>query len=165
MGGWAGRSGHVAGNTKNWKTLQTSWPLPPARVRNGFSAYFVPQPAENNTSQLLVIPVPSSLYHSHQAKSLSKAGNKQQYHITTLQVKPCFVSKMIRWFHCPTLMRSKYRRQWWTGIITSLGRQYWTASLNPAPLDCYTTTTTTTTRFRKFCKIPLQTLFTLLCIT
>ena len=30
MGGWVGRLGHVAGNTKNSKTLQTSWPLPPA---------------------------------------------------------------------------------------------------------------------------------------
>ena len=55
-GGWVGRSGHTDGNKKNCKP-STSCPWPPrtlaprlpAPVRNRFSAYFVPQPAENNT--------------------------------------------------------------------------------------------------------------------
>ena len=57
VGGWVGRSGHTDGNKKNCKP-STSCPWPPrtlaprlpAPVRNRFSAYFVPQPAENNTS-------------------------------------------------------------------------------------------------------------------
>ena len=79
MGGWAGRSGHVAGNMKNWKTLQTSWPLPPhtgtqspAHVINRFSAYFILQPVENNTcingveSQLQLMFWELALYHLEQ---------------------------------------------------------------------------------------------------
>ena len=57
MGGWVGRSGHVDGNTKKLKNpsnLMTITPphtgtQSPAHVTNRFSAYFVPQPAANNT--------------------------------------------------------------------------------------------------------------------